>query len=130
MKTAFGKSIFRSIAESKKRFFSIVMISALGVTMLVGIYAACQVMYLSADRFYDGQSLFDVRVLSTLGLTEKDVDALSQVNGVVTAEGGYSDSVHITVNGAQKVVELAALSTKGLNVPYVVTGRLPQASGE
>ncbi len=130
MKTAFGKSIFRSITESKKRFFSIVMITALGVTMLIGIYAACQDMYLSADRFYDGQSLFDVRVVSTLGLTEKDVQALREVKGVVKAEGGYSDTVHVSVAGAQKVVELSALSKEGLNMPYVVSGRLPQASGE
>lgn len=130
MKTAFGKSIFRSIAESKKRFFSIVMITALGVTMLIGIYAACQDMYLSADRFYDGQALFDVRVVSTLGLTDKDVAALNQVKGVVKAEGGYTDAVHVSVDGAQKVVELSALSTKGMNVPYVVSGRLPDASGE
>jgi putative ABC transport system permease protein len=130
MRTAFGKSIFRSIAESKKRFFSIVMITALGVTMLIGIYAACQDMYLSADRFYDGQSLFDVRVVSTLGLTQKDVAALSQVEGVVKAEGGYADTVHVSVDGAQKVVELSALSREGLNVPFVVKGRLPLSSGE
>lgn len=130
MNKAFGKTILRSIAGGKKRFFSIMLITALGVTMLIGIYAACQDMYLSADHFYDDQNLFDIRILSTLGLTKDDVAALKQVPGVVKAEGAFSDTVHIMVNDAQKTVEMSVLSRECLNMPYLVSGALPVKEGE
>ena len=39
-------------------------------------------MRLSADALYDETRLYDLRVVSTLGLTEEDVEAVSAVEGV------------------------------------------------
>ena len=94
MGKAYRKDIWRSIVRSKRRFISILAITALGVMVLTGIYATCQDMYYSADQYYDNQNLFDIRILSTLGLTDEDVDELSQVSGIVMAEGAYSETVH------------------------------------
>ena len=41
MKNAFLKDIWRTIQKSRKRFFSILLITALGVTMLTGLKADC-----------------------------------------------------------------------------------------
>ena len=43
----------------------------------------------SADAFFDAQDLFDLRIQSTLGLTDDDVDALAAIDGVEAAEGGW-----------------------------------------
>lgn len=51
MKQAYWKDIWRFILKSKKRFISIMVITMLGVSVLAAIFAACQNMYLSADRF-------------------------------------------------------------------------------
>ncbi|WP_410771535.1 FtsX-like permease family protein [Fontibacillus sp. BL9] len=130
MNKAYQKDILRSIQKGWKRFLSIMLITALGVGMLTGLYAACLDMYYSADRFYDEQKLFDIRVLSTLGLTEEDVKALAQVDGVETAEGGYSETAHTDVDGIRKSTEINVLSTKGLNAPYLLDGSLPSKTGE
>lgn len=130
MNKAYRKDILRSVQKGWKRFLSIMFITALGVAMLTGLYAACLDMYYSADKFYDEQQLFDIRVLSTLGLTEEDVQALAQVDGVETAEGGYSQTVRTDVDGVRKNAEMTMLSPKGLNVPYLLDGALPGRAGE
>lgn len=130
MKKAYRKDIFRSIGRTRKRFISILAITALGVTVLTGIYAACQDMYYSADRFYDEQNLFDIRILSTLGLTDSDVSVLQRIEGIEQAEGAYSETVHTYVNGTKQTAQMTVLSSQGLNMPYIVEGVLPSEAGE
>ncbi len=130
MHKTYWKEIRRCILKSKKRFFAIAVITALGVTVLTGIYAACQDMYRSADRFFDEQNLFDIRVLSTLGLTGADVEALQNLADVETAAGAYSETVHTEVKGFLKNAELTVLDKSGLNRPYLLAGSLPANSGE
>lgn len=130
MNKAYRKDIRRSIKKGWKRFLSILIITALGVAMLTGLYASCLDMYYSADKFFDQQNLFDIRILSTLGLTEEDVEALVQVNGVETAEGAYSETVHTDVAGVGRSAEMTVLSSKGLNIPYLLAGTLPTKEGE
>ena len=62
MKKASTKDILRTLWKEKKRFFSIMMITVLGVTMMTGIEAGCRDLKLSADQFYDSQKLFDITV--------------------------------------------------------------------
>jgi putative ABC transport system permease protein len=124
------KDIWRSIKKGWKRFLSIIIITALGVGMMTGIYAACQDMYYSADQFFDKQNLFDVRILSTLGLTQDDVDALAQVDGVEAAEGGYIEVVQTDMNDARKSVDLTVLDLEKINVPQLLAGALPKEAGE
>ena len=127
---AFAKGILRTVRGSLKRFVALTTITALGVTMLVGLRAACVDLRNSADRFFDEQSLFDVRVQSTLGLTDEDVAALAALDGVEVAEGGWSETAYTTVGSASEKVDVKALSSSGLNEPLVLEGRLPEAPGE
>ena len=130
MNKAFRKDIIRSIRLSRKRFISILAITALGVTVLTGIYAACQDMYYSSDIFYDEQNLFDIRIQSTLGLTDEDVNVLKALPGIAMAEGDYNETVHTLVEGIKQTVEMRVISTQGMNMPYVDEGVLPVNSGE
>lgn len=130
MKNAFLKDIWRTIQKSRKRFFSILMITALGVTMLTGLKAACDDLRYSADRFFDAQKLYDISVMSTLGLTDEDVAALSQLEGVETAEGAYSETVYTQVDDKRQNAEVKVLSAKGMNEPYLLEGVLPQKADE
>ena len=60
MKKALNKDIIRTIWKEKKRFFSIMMITILGVTMMTGLSAGCRDLRYSADCFFDSQELFDI----------------------------------------------------------------------
>lgn len=130
MKKVYNRDIWRSIWKGKKRFFSIVLITALGVTTLTGIKAGCVDLRYSADDFFDRQGLFDISVVSTLGLTEEDVLALQQIEGIALAEGAYSEVVHTEYNEKQQSAEVKALSKEEINIPFLIEGTLPKVVSE
>ena len=130
MHAAFRKDILRTIRGNLKRFVAIVVITVLGTAMFSGLKAGCDDLRAAADDFYDSQQLFDVRVLSTLGITQDDVDALSAIEGVAHAEGGYAETAHVKVAGERASVDVKALSDSGINEPYLVEGELPDSPGE
>ena len=130
MKSAYKKDVLRTVRKNTKRFFAIMLIMALGLTAFAAIPAACKDMYLATDRFYDRQQVFDIRILSTMGLTDEDVEALQAVDGIETAVGGYSEIVRTMVGDQQQSAEIIMLNANALNVPYLVEGSLPQNRGE
>lgn len=127
---AYWKDIKRTVTKGKKRFISIALIATLGVTMMCGLRAACIDLRYSADRFFDEQNLFDIRVLSTLGLTDDDVKALDKLDEVELADGGYSENVYTLIDGVKKSIEVRSLSTQGMNQPYLLEGKLPEKKDE
>lgn len=129
MASAFGKDVRRTIAQSRKRFVSILVICALGVTMVTGLRASCVDLRESADAFFDGQRLYDLSVQSTLGLTDDDVDALAAVEGVQAAVGSWEESTYTTCGDARASVKVQALRT-GMNEPYLLDGSLPDQANE
>ena len=110
---------------SLKRFVALATICALGVTMICGLKVACIDLRASADRFFDEQDLFDLRVQSTLGITDDDVAALAALDGVETAEGGWVETCYTAVGSGSEKVDVKALSASGLNQPRLLEGHLP-----
>ena len=109
---------------------SILTITTLGVGMMTGLYVACKDMYYSADHFFDGQNLFDIQILSTLGLTQEDVDILTTVEGIEKVEGIYIETVHTTLGSEQKSADMTVLNHGDINRPLLLSGSLPTKSGE
>lgn len=130
MNKSYRKDIWRTIVKSKKRYVSIMIITALGVTMLTGLKAGCVDLRLSADQFYDEAKLYDIQVLSTLGLDQSDIEALSNLGGVHAVVGSYQETAYIQVNDHQETIELRALNEQGINEPYVLEGVLPKQMKE
>lgn len=127
---ALTKDTLRTIRGSAKRYLSLVAICALGATMLTGLSMACLDLRRAAEALYERQDLFDISVQSTLGLTSDDIDELRQVEGVAAAEGAYQIETYTEVEGLRATVMLKSILTGGMNEPYVVDGRLPEAAGE
>ena len=130
MGKSYWKDIWRTVKNEKKRFVSIAVIAALGVTMMCGLRASCVDLRYSADAFFDEQKLFDIRVVSTLGLTEQDLDALRNVEGVSEVDGGYSETVYTLSDGVKESIEVHTLSEHGFHQPYLVEGALPENENE
>lgn len=130
MKQAYSKDIVRTIQKEKKRFIAIMIIALLGVCMLTGLKAACDDLRKSADLFFDEQNLFDLKVVSTLGLTEEDVETIASIQGIEEVEGAFSDTVYTMYEKKKKSVELKTLSERGINIPYIIEGKLPTKTNE
>ena len=127
---AYGKDTLRSWLRSWKRFLSIAVICLLGVSVLTGIYAGCRDMFLAADRFYDGQGLHDIQILSTYGLTDDDIVALRRIDGVDTIQPERTQIATTDVAGTDKSVTMTEIGVEGLDLPYLQEGRMPTKAGE
>lgn len=128
-KKALAKDFKVEIRRSIARFLSILLIVALGVAFFSGIRASQPDMKISADHYYDSTQLMDIRVLSTLGLTEEDVEAIRQVKGVKEAESAYSVDVLCNAKDNETVVKVMSLTDK-INQINVLEGRLPADASE
>ena len=84
----------------------------------------------SADNFFDDQRLFDLCIMSTLGLTDDDLDVLGELEEVETIEGVYSETVHAVVDGNDLSIALKTYYPGGINQPYVIEGHLPEQVNE
>lgn len=138
MKKALNKDILRDILKSKGRYFSIMLIVALGVAFFSGIKVSPKVMRNTVDDYYDDYNFMDVEVISTLGLTDDDVDAIKKLDTVEGVFPTYSMDVITNVKDQDRVLKVHALPTNDLsndNKDYInrvklIKGRLPKNSGE
>ena len=126
---ALHKDFWMEIRKSKARFISIFLIVALGVAFFSGIQASSPDMRYSGDAYYEAAKLMDLKIQGTLGLTQRDVKAVSDIDGVELAEGGYSTDVMSGENDARKVLHLESISSN-FNLLTADEGRIPKKSGE
>ena len=73
---AYKKSIKREILSSKARFASILVIILLGVAFFSGIKSSGPDMNKAVNELYKNQNLMDSKIVSTLGLSDKDIELL------------------------------------------------------
>ena len=129
MKKAQRKDFFTEIKKSLNRYLSILFIVALGVAFFSGIRAAEPDMRLSVDAVADEADFMDIRVISTMGLTEDDLEGIRAVEGITAAEGEYSADVLCAYEEKELVLHMVSL-TGELNRLTVKEGRLPEKPGE
>ena len=148
VRNAFNKELVRSISRSLGRFLAIAAIVALGTGFYAGLRMTAPDMKIAADEFFDGTGLMDVRVLSTLGLTDDDIAALRGVEGVQAVMPAYETDVMVTMAGEQYATRVHSLPDAArasdtsdgvhartddpdyLNRPILVEGAWPEREGE
>ena len=128
-KKSYKKSIIREIVSSKARFFSILIIIFLGVAFYSGIKSTEPDMNKAINKFYSDYNLMDSKVVSTLGLTDKDLDILKNDDNILDFYGTYTIDVNLTnTNNIVKFMEYD--SESNINSFVVLDGRLPENTGE
>ncbi len=137
MTQSLWKDLFREIKNNKSRFLSIFFIVALGVAFLAGVRATEPDMMYSVDKYYDDKDFMDLRVISTLGLTDNDVLKISAVKNVEYAAGGksletYCHFIDNTSENAKEETKTIKVYEylDGINEPEMVEGELPSAEDE
>lgn len=127
---AINKNIFREITHSKGRFMSILLICAIGVGFFSGIKATGNDMKISADNFYDEQALFDLRVLSTFGLTEDDAAAIAEVDGVSEVYTSKYSDLAVHYSEKEYLTRVYSWNNNEVNKILLHEGRFPEAENE
>ncbi|MFQ6848950.1 MAG: ABC transporter permease, partial [Clostridium perfringens] len=126
---AYKKSIVREILSSKARFFSIMVIIFLGVAFYSGIKSAGPDMNKTINKFYNNENLMDSKIISTLGLSDKDLDLLKNNPKILDYYGTHSIDANLT--NMSNVVKFMEYDGKNnINNLVVLEGKLPEKSGE
>ena len=124
---------------SMSRVISLFGIVLLGVMMLTGLVSIAPNMRSAAQRYYVQQNVFDLRVLSTLGLSEQDIDAIRATEGVeavqpvkyLDAEAQWSNRDDPAVVRFQELpADPEADTDENMNRLLLRNGRLPEAADE
>lgn len=128
-KKALRKDFYMEIRRSLGRFMSIFFIVAIGCAFFSGIRASEPDMRYSGDAYFDDKNMMDIEVISTLGLTEDDLHAIEDVDGVAAVEGSYSVDVLCSEGDNQIAVHVMSLMPT-MNQVQLEAGRLPEAENE
>ena len=131
------KDFLREIKKSLNRFISIMCIVAIGTAFFVGLKSSAPDMSYTMDQYYDQYHIMDLEVLSTLGLTDEDLDAIAAIDGVEQVQPGYFTDALTYFNGSEIVFRIHSLpqtyldgDESVLNQVKVVEGRLPEKPNE
>ena len=130
MKSAMQKDFWREVGHTKSRFFSIMILVALSVAFLSGLKATAPDMKHTGDDYLDSLHLADFQVLSTLGLTDGDIDALKEQENIENAEGEYVLDAFAAAGGSETVVKILSLSEQGISDVLLREGRMPARADE
>lgn len=129
MKKSLLKDSIRQIKNTFKRFLSILLIVLLGVGFFAGMQATSPDMKEAIDEYFDAQNMMDIEVISTLGLTCDDINALKNVEGVSQVNPAYSFDASINTDKKDIVVKIESIP-EDINKITLLDGKLPDNSDE
>ena len=124
-KDRINTSSIREIKHSFKRFLSLLVMSMLGVLVFVGLKMAAPDMMKSLDKYYDDNNFYDIKIVSTLGLTNDDIKAFENLKTVKKAYGSYSKDVLVEAKNKELVVKLIGIN-QDINKIEILKGRMPK----
>ena len=119
----------RTIKKAFPRFLSLIIMSLLGVMVFVGLLAVSPDMLKTLDNYYDKQNTYDIKILSTMGLIEDDIESLKKINNIKEVEGIYSTDILLSSNNNEYVVNISSLPNK-INKVELIEGKLPTKDNE
>ena len=119
----------REIKKSYKRFLSLLLMSFLGVAVFVGMKSTAKIMLVSLDKYYDDNQAYDLKVVSTLGLTDDDIVELKKLDLIEEAYGVHSKDVYFNHEDTSYVLKISAIHGDINNV-IIDEGRMPLSDNE
>ncbi len=132
-KKAYWKNCWRAIWGNKRRSLMLLLITALGSAFFVGLRSTSPDMNLTFDRYFDSQGMYDIQIVSNLGLTKDNVEAFRGVAGVERVEPAYSADLFAQIGDASYLFRFHSLPENAehmLAAPSLQKGRLTLMPGE
>ena len=114
---------FRKIKNSLGRFLSLIFIVALGSAFFSGIREASMDMIKTVDEYYDSTNLMDYKIISTMGLTDGDLESIKEVADNLIVEPSYS--FDIILDG--DVTRIHAINDE-INKVNLISGEMPDTN--
>lgn len=128
MKKALLKNSVKEIKNTYKRFISILLMAFLGVGFFAGLRATSPDMLRTIDNYYKEQNVYDIQVLSTLGLTSNDVEEISKIENVERVSKSYETDGKIDIDNKEIITKF--ITIEDVNKPILLNGNMPQNQDE
>lgn len=128
MKKALLIDSIKEIKNTYKRFLSILLMAFLGVGFFAGIRASSPDMLDTLNQYYKEQNVYDIEVISTLGLTDEDVEELSKIQNVQAIDTSFETDANIQIGNEEIVAKVLTLGK--LNNPVIIEGNYPTTKDE
>ena len=130
-KNVMAKNLTQSILRSFGRYLAIVLIIALGSALFVGLLMTKADMVETGQVFTDEQNMFDLRLLSSYGWTEEQLEKARALEGVADVEAAkYQDALVRVGDRAEEQVYRFYSIPQTVNRVDLRGGRMPQAPDE
>ena len=126
---AIQKDFWREIRYTRSRFMSILILVALAVAFLSGLRSTAPDMKNTCDSYLDQQNFMDIQVMSTLGLTEEDLESLLDQPGIADGEACWVIDAYAQSPDLDIVAKVYSLPQR-LNTITLTDGRMPEAADE
>ena len=123
------KYSIKEIFVNRKRFISIMLMALLGVGFFAGLIASGPDMRDSLDKFLDDTNTYDINIVSTLGLTNEDVDEIKKIKNTENVHGIYSKDISFKTDDKEFIFKAIEYSEK-INTPILLDGKLPENNNE
>ena len=81
-------------------------ITAIGAAFFAGVTASSGDMKRSSDNYYDEYNMNDLRIISSIGLTDDDLQVIAKVQGVKAVYGANSKDVLINYDDKESVAHV------------------------
>lgn len=122
MKKSLFKNNLKSIHKTRRRFISILVMAFLGVGFFAGLVATSPDMLDSLDKYADSSNLYDINIISTLGLTDDDIAALQALDEVENAYGIQTKDSISKIDDKESICKVIEYN-ENINTPVIVAGR-------
>ncbi len=129
MKNKLLLSNLRAIKSSYKTFISLMCISLLGVGFFVGIKTTAPDMVYTFDKYYDDLNVYDVKITSTVGFSDNNIEAIKEINDINDIELVNNKDEIIKANDKKYAVKFIEINDD-INKIEITKGKKPKNKDE
>ena len=131
------KSILRDLRHSPGRFIAVFIIIAIGSGFFAGIACTAPSMLLTADNYFNKTRLADIRLVSTMGITNEDVSEVRSLDEVEAVMPRYAFTAKVKFMDIVSTISVKSLphladpdNPNYLNQITLIEGEMPKAADE
>ena len=129
VKKAKTKYLLRTIKKNGVPFFAVAFIAATSIAIFLGLQSSAKAILKEVDRYFVNNRLESLEITCANGITQEDIEAIADWEGVDAVEGGYS-AMAIMDSEKEKITIQARSLLSEMNDPVILEGTLPSAPDE
>lgn len=129
-RNAMRKNLRQSIRRSLGRYIAIMMIIALGAGIFVGLRMTKADMVATGQAYTEEQNMFDLRLISSYGWDDTQLEKIRKIDGLVDAEGLFYIDLIVGMGASDDAVYRFYKMPEKVNTLKLCGGRWPEAPNE